>query len=157
MRRAFLCGKDPYSGKCFSHRRAYIQRNLKDLSLHFCLKVIGSSIQTNHLHVVVKLDPFASVPLKPEQVVRRWRRIFPHKRDKTGKPVELTDDELMKEIGNTALVSEWRWEAVWVVNELFFSYWFFNWTRNLIFRAPTKKLIMTGTTTIRQITATGHF
>lgn len=112
VRRAFLCGKDPYSGKCFSHRRAYIQRNLKDLSLHFCLKVIGSSIQTNHLHVVVKLDPFASVPLKPEQVVRRWRRIFPLKRDKTGKPVELTDDELMKEIGNTALVSEWRCRLV---------------------------------------------
>ena len=108
VRRAFLCGKDPLSGKCFRHRRVYIKNNLKDLSTHFCLKVGASTVQPNHLHVVIKLDPFASAPLNPEEVVRRWRRVFPHKRDKNRKPVELTDDELMKEIGNTALVAEWR-------------------------------------------------
>lgn len=108
VRRAFLCGKDHYSGKSFTHRRVYIKNNLKDLATHYCLKVINSSVESNHLHVVVKLDPFASAHFKPEEVVRRWRRIFPHRRNKQGKPVELTDEELMKEIGNAALVAEWR-------------------------------------------------
>lgn len=108
VRRALLCGRDPVSGKNYSHRRDFIHRKLKDLATHFCLPVISSSIEPNHFHVIIKLDPSASAHLKPEEVVRRWRRILPHRRDKKGNPVELSDDELLRELANPFLVAEWR-------------------------------------------------
>lgn len=108
VRRAFLCGKDPLTGRSFKHRRRIVNNNLKDLATHFCLKVISSTVQPNHLHVIIKVDPSATADLSPQEVVKRWRRIFPHERDRNGDPVALTDDQLLKEVSDSFLVSLWR-------------------------------------------------
>jgi hypothetical protein len=44
VRRAWLCGQDPLSGKSFEHRRIWIQDRLKELSANFgidCLSCYG--------------------------------------------------------------------------------------------------------------------
>ena len=52
VRRAFLCGWDPASGRDFEHRRLWIDERISELALYFGISVISSSVMSNHFHVV---------------------------------------------------------------------------------------------------------
>ncbi len=52
VRRAFLCGWDPASGRDFEHRRLWIDKRISELALYFGISVISSSVMSNHFHVV---------------------------------------------------------------------------------------------------------
>jgi hypothetical protein len=52
VRRAFLCGWDPASGRDFEHRRLWIDERISELALYFGISVISSSFMSNHFHVV---------------------------------------------------------------------------------------------------------
>ena len=43
VRRAFLCGTDTVSGKCFDHRKAWIQQRLEFLAGNLAVDVLGFS------------------------------------------------------------------------------------------------------------------
>ena len=46
VRRAFLCGKDPVSGKDFEHRRQWIQDRMQFLAGQFGVDVLGFAVLT---------------------------------------------------------------------------------------------------------------
>ena len=52
VRRAFLCGWDPASGRDFEHRRLWIDERISELALYFGISVISSSFISNHFHIV---------------------------------------------------------------------------------------------------------
>jgi REP element-mobilizing transposase RayT len=54
VRRAYLCGQDPVSGKDFEHRRQWIQDRMQFLAREFGVDVLGFSVLSNHLHVVLR-------------------------------------------------------------------------------------------------------
>ncbi|VAW34707.1 Mobile element protein, partial [hydrothermal vent metagenome] len=56
VRRAFLCGKDRYSGKCFEHRRGLIVQRIKHLANSFNIDVCAYSVMSNHYHLVLKVN-----------------------------------------------------------------------------------------------------
>ena len=56
VRRAFLCGKDQYSGKCFEHRRGLIIDRIKQLANVFHIDVCAYAIMSNHYHLVLKVS-----------------------------------------------------------------------------------------------------
>ena len=56
VRRAFLCDKDKYSGKCFEHRRQLIDDRIKQLADIFNIDVCAYSIMSNHYHLVLKVN-----------------------------------------------------------------------------------------------------
>ncbi len=41
VRRAFLCGEDPYLGKNFDHRKVWVKDRLKFLADYFAIAAIG--------------------------------------------------------------------------------------------------------------------
>ena len=49
VRRAFLCGRDPLSGKNYDYRKNWIRDRLKMLSEIFALDVCGYSVMSNHI------------------------------------------------------------------------------------------------------------
>ena len=56
VRRAFLCSKDKYSGKCYEHRRQLIVNRIKQLAEVFNIDVCAYAVMSNHYHLVLKVN-----------------------------------------------------------------------------------------------------
>lgn len=77
VRRAFLCGADGYTGRNFEHRKAWIEERLVELSSIFAVSLYGYAVMSNHLHVVLYVDPRRPMRWSDSEVARRWSRLFP--------------------------------------------------------------------------------
>ena len=79
MRRAFLCGKDPLSGKSFEYRRMWIRQRLEFLASVFGIDCLTYTVLSNHLHLVLRSRPDVVAQWSDEKVARRWLRLFPQR------------------------------------------------------------------------------
>jgi hypothetical protein len=94
VRRAFLCGSDPVSGRNYEHRRQWMQDRIQFLAGQFGIDVLGFAVMSNHFHVVVRNRPDVVQGWSDTEVARRWWFLFPKRRDDDGNPREPTDCEL---------------------------------------------------------------
>jgi hypothetical protein len=75
VRRAFLCGCDPLTGKDFSHRRDWIVNREEQLAGLFAIDVEFRTELSNHLHIVLRTMPRVAKRWSAKEVVRRWLTI----------------------------------------------------------------------------------
>ncbi len=94
VRRAFLCGTDSYSGRDYTHRKAWILDRLRALAGLFGVEVCGYAIMSNHLHLVLRNRPDSVEQWSDAEVALRWRKLFPQRDDVTGEPAEPDDHDL---------------------------------------------------------------
>ena len=73
VRRAFLCGKDKYSGNCYEHRRQLIVDRIKQLAEVFNIDVCAYAIMSNHYHLVLKINSTGNWDDK--QVLVYWSQL----------------------------------------------------------------------------------
>jgi len=76
VRRAFLCGKDHYTGKDFSHRRQWLEDRLAVLAELFAIDLLAYAIMSNHYHVVLRVNADQSRNWSDDEVVERWGELF---------------------------------------------------------------------------------
>jgi REP element-mobilizing transposase RayT len=76
VRRSFLCGKDPVSGKSFDHRKQLILDRLTLLTEVFAIDLCAYALMSNHYHLVLRLDPERAQAWTDRDVVERWRRLY---------------------------------------------------------------------------------
>ena len=88
VRRAFLCGWDPASGRDFEHRRLWIDERISELALYFGISVISSSVMSNHFHIILRTEPQWVASLSDAEVARRWLCVFPGPGGRRGHPPE---------------------------------------------------------------------
>ncbi|MBX3710449.1 MAG: hypothetical protein KF800_00585 [Lysobacter sp.] len=81
VRRAFLCGVDRYSGQSFEHRRGWIEQRLRLVAECFAVAVDAYAVMSNHLHLVLHIDPGETLRWTSEEVAARWIRLFPPRED----------------------------------------------------------------------------
>lgn len=77
VRRAFLCGIDRYTGQSFEHRKHWVQTRIALVASCFAADVLAYAVMSNHLHIVVHVDPTYVGSWDDEAVVERWLKLFP--------------------------------------------------------------------------------
>ncbi len=68
VRRAFLCGQDPYTGQSYEHRREWVQEPLLSLAQVFAVEVIAFAVMINHTHVVLYVNDYSPDPARSEHI-----------------------------------------------------------------------------------------
>lgn len=81
VRRAFLCGEDALTGRNFDHRKGWVEARLLELAGIFSLSVLAYAVMSNHVHVVLAVDPAHAAGWSDDEVAERWVRLFPARVD----------------------------------------------------------------------------
>ncbi|MBY6018067.1 transposase [Halomonas denitrificans] len=76
VRRSFLCGADPYTGKSYEHRRLWVEKRLLFLAKTFAISVCAYAVMSNHTHVVLCVDPEQAKDWDTMAVLERWHTLF---------------------------------------------------------------------------------
>ena len=72
VRRAWLCGNDPYTKKSYSHRKLWLERRITLLAKIFAIDLFAYAVMSNHYHLVVRLDPKRTKSWGAAEIARRW-------------------------------------------------------------------------------------
>lgn len=108
VRRAYLCGQDPLTGRDFEHRRQWARDRLEHLASVFAIDCITFSIMSNHTHQILRSRPDIVGQWDDETVARRWLRLTPT-RDRHGNCVsEPTLSDLNALLNDPKLLAEIR-------------------------------------------------
>ena len=94
VRRAYLCGKDPYTGQSFEHRREWIRKRLEFLASVFGIDCLTYTVMSNHIHLILRSRPDIVREWSDKEVACRWLRLFPTRREKDGSPADPEDFEV---------------------------------------------------------------
>jgi REP element-mobilizing transposase RayT len=76
VRRAWLCGEDPYTGQSFEHRRQWVLDRMRELVDIFAIDVCAYAILSNHFHVVLHVDAEKAKGWTDQQVIEQWCRLY---------------------------------------------------------------------------------
>ncbi|MEM7478319.1 MAG: hypothetical protein AAF483_25330 [Planctomycetota bacterium] len=94
VRRAYLMGDDPVSGKNFDHRRKWMDDRLKHFARLFGIDLLAYAIMSNHFHLVLRSRPDVVKQWSDTEVARRWFLICPQRKSEDGSPLEPSEPEL---------------------------------------------------------------
>jgi REP element-mobilizing transposase RayT len=72
VRRAFLCGEDPLTGRSFNHRKQWVEDRIFALAKSFAVAIHAYAVMSNHYHVVLETDPMTTRDWSDEETARRW-------------------------------------------------------------------------------------
>ena len=81
VRRAFLCGEDHASGQSFEHRKDWVEARLLLLGECFAAAIHAYAVMSNHLHVVLQIDPAWQATWSDQDIASRWVRLYPPRED----------------------------------------------------------------------------
>ncbi|WP_026244559.1 hypothetical protein [Dasania marina] len=76
VRRAFLCGIDTFTGKCYEHRRQWVEDRILLLASVFTIDVCAYTVMSNHHHVVLHINKQQSQQLSDEAICQRWHQLY---------------------------------------------------------------------------------
>ena len=94
VRRSYLCGEDPHTGRNYEHRKEWLERRFEFLAGVFGIDVEGFSILSNHFHVVLRSRPDLVANWTDTEVARRWLQLCPIRKTQDGAPEPPTEREL---------------------------------------------------------------
>jgi len=108
VRRCFLLGDDPVTGKNYDHRKAWMEDELQHLALYFGCDLLCYSILSNHFHLILRSRPDVVATWDDAEVARRWMMLCPKRRTSDRQPAEPTPGELQTILSNPAALREIR-------------------------------------------------
>jgi REP element-mobilizing transposase RayT len=108
VRRGFLCGVDELTGKNYEHRRQWMRNRLEFLAGVFAVDVLGFSVMSNHLHVILRNRPDVVKTWSDDEVARRWWNLFPQRRNQDGSPADPSETDLNHLTGSASALAELR-------------------------------------------------
>ncbi len=94
VRRCFLMGDDPLTGKNYDYRKEWLETQLKRLAAQFGIDLLCQAIMSNHFHLVLRSRPDVVAEWDDAEVARRWLMLCPVRKDEHGQAEEPTEAEL---------------------------------------------------------------
>lgn len=76
VRRAFLCGRDQFTGMNYEHRRGWIEERMLALSNIFAIDIAAYAVMSNHYHIVLRVDAGRGMDWGTDEVLKRWTQLF---------------------------------------------------------------------------------
>lgn len=76
VRRAWLCGVDPYDGQDYSHRRQWVVDRMNLLTEAYSIEVASYAIMCNHYHLVLRVDCEKADRWSWQEVVKQWHIVY---------------------------------------------------------------------------------
>jgi len=76
VRRAFLCGKDRYTGKDYSHRRQWVLDKITLLSGVFSIDIAAYSLMSSHYHLIIRVNREQALAWSQDEVIERWYQLY---------------------------------------------------------------------------------
>ena len=104
VRRAYLAGLDPVSGKDFGFRREWIRCRMERLASVFGIDLLSYAILSNHLHLIARNRPDVVATWSDHDVALRWLKVFPGQRldEHLGQPTTHEVDTLARNANRIA-------------------------------------------------------
>ncbi|MEQ1829040.1 MAG: hypothetical protein ABL921_23965 [Pirellula sp.] len=118
VRRAWLCGDDPVSGKSFHHRRKWIEDKLKELAASFALDCLSYAIMVNHVHILIRNRPDVVATWSDEEVAKRWWNLFPARKNADKSPCTPTESELKTYMARSSIYRMRLSDVSWFMRAL---------------------------------------
>ena len=120
VRRAFLAGVDPTSGKDFSSRKEWIRRRLESLASVFGIDILSYAVMSNHLHVIVRNRPDIVAQWSDREVALRWLKVFPGRRieEHLAEPTESDVQMLARDAKRLAEIRKRLADLSWFMRSL---------------------------------------
>jgi hypothetical protein len=108
VRKCYLLGHDPQTGKNYDHRKAWMENEVQHLAVHFGCDLLCYSILSNHFHLILRSRPDVVATWDDAEVARRWLMLCPKRRTSDKQPAEPTPEELQSILKNPAALREIR-------------------------------------------------
>lgn len=96
VRQAFLMGRSRKEKKKYEHRKEWIERRVEFLAGQMAVEVFGCTVMSNHLHLILRNRPDVVPTWDDQEVARRWWNLCPGRKDKKGRPLPPTEEEIKK-------------------------------------------------------------
>jgi REP element-mobilizing transposase RayT len=77
VRRSWLCGYDPYLKRSFEHRKDWVEERILAIGEIFACGIYGYAVMSNHLHIVVHMNPLLARGWSDIEVATRWVKLYP--------------------------------------------------------------------------------
>ena len=94
VRRCFLLGDDPITGKNFDHRKVWMEKKLEVHAANFGIDLLGTAIMSNHFHLVLRSRPDVVETWDDTEVARRWFMLCPKRNHEDGTAKDPNEPEL---------------------------------------------------------------
>lgn len=111
VRRAWLCGIDPYSSIDYSHRKAWFEQRLHEVAASFSIGIYGYAVMSSHLHIVVHVDVDAAQRWTDVEIAQRWCQLFPCRDQDNEQRVQ----KLLKNTSRLALLRQRLCSLSWLM------------------------------------------
>ena len=108
VRRAFLCGTDPLTGRNYEHRRDWLHQLQGQLAGLFGVEIAFHAEMGNHAHLVLRTRPDVVQEWSDEDVVIRWLKIAKLKRGSQDGAWEPTAARVRQELADADRVRRFR-------------------------------------------------
>lgn len=132
VRRAFLYGFDPQTGRDFSHRKAWLVDRLRYLAAIFAIEVCAYAVLENHYHTILRTRPDIVATWSDREVATRWLTLFPRHRTLEGVPMPPVEKEITALTDRPERIAELR-------KRLCSLSWFMGRLNEFIARAANKE------------------
>ncbi|MCA9157780.1 MAG: hypothetical protein KDA72_05600 [Planctomycetales bacterium] len=108
VRRCFLLGDDPLTGKNYDHRKEWIEILLQHQALFFGIDLLCFSLLSNHFHLILRSQPEIVRTWNNREVARRWLMLCPKRKLRVGSPAEPKETEINSIVNDAVKLKQLR-------------------------------------------------